>query len=182
VLGLALRLDGEDGQPHDLLLARSVLAPGLRLLPLPARWPLQIDYSSLLPYSAAGRPVLLAASPTERLGTPLSSLADELCRRPVVVDLLVAAPLGSWEAFGWFELSPHPDAGGEHLDLRFDPVLNPLPGLPPTVAHATLRLPSYLAARRSTERISAPSTGPMHQSRDGRDSNPRQSIAQSLQR
>ncbi len=179
VLGLALRLDGEAGDPYDLLLAGTALPPGLRMLPLPARRALEVDYCSLLPYSAAGRPVLLAASPAQPdgpLGRRRRGLPDELHRRPVTFDLLVASPLGPWEAFGWLELTPRRDEepDGQHLDLRFDPVLNPLPGLPPTVLHSALRLPSYLAARRVTEHVRGGSgAGITAQRWGGRDSNPR---------
>lgn len=133
VLGLAVRFDG-DGRDHDLLLATTGAGRLSRFVLVPRVDPTTATYGSLLPYATPRGPVVLAAEPTGWVdGAPAFGLA-------------VAAASGPWQRFGLLRLDQDPAAAEDaHVDL--DPVANPLPGLAPTRAHASLRGPAYRAAR-----------------------------------
>ena len=99
VYGLAVRLVDAHGpgSPQDLLLDSTQPAPLLRRLPWP-RWDATSAlYSSLLPYAAGGRRLLLGARAVP--GTPparsLTALPDEL-----ELALLVASASGPWREVG----------------------------------------------------------------------------------
>lgn len=152
VLGLALRLQGRDAV-HDLLLATTGLRVGLRHVLIPQRDALAASYGSLLPYDAAGRRILLAVTPAaaSRPGRTSEQVADALAERPAVFAVLVASMLGAWQQVGSLEIGRDVGSAGP-LDtaLRFDPVINPPPGLPPTLEHAAVRFPAYLDSRLAT--------------------------------
>jgi hypothetical protein len=144
VLGLALTFETADGERHDLLLATTGLSALTRFLLIPRRHPAVSRYSTLLPYVTDRGPVVLAATPlgagsTGRGGGPD---AEDLAFR-----LLVAPPRGTWRQFGTLDLTARRDREDDP-PLRFDPVLNPLPGLRWSPLLARLREPAYAAARR----------------------------------
>ncbi len=126
--GLAVRLVHPGRPPGDLLLAttgwsrltRVVLLPGL------SRWR---PMTSLLPYATPSGAVLLGALPGER-----------------ATSLHVASPWGPWQLFAELHEVEGPGAD-EQID--FDPVENPLPGLPFPPWVRRLREPAYQSARRS---------------------------------
>jgi hypothetical protein len=148
VLGLAVRFRGGAG-PADLLLATTGTAPVLRHLLVPRGDLLAAAYTSLLPYDAAGTPVMLAALPLRRGGgaRDAAEAAAALADRPASFTLAVATPGGPWQPFGVLELAR---TGDEPVDppIAFDPVRHPLPGLPLSRGWAVVREPAYRAARR----------------------------------
>jgi len=141
-LGLALRMGGQ-----DLLLASSAPSPLVRMVPLPARSFFGTTLSSLLPFDADGRVVLVGALVH---GTPTGDddQLDEVANTtgPVTADLLVAELGKPWRRFGGLEL-------GERLSdeeaqrLRFDP-WNCAGGLVPHGWINRLRRPAYRGSRR----------------------------------
>jgi hypothetical protein len=139
VLGLALTFGAPGGPRHDLLLASTGLGRVGRFVLVPRRDPAGARYTSLFPYRSARGPVVLAAVPVPLRRTgPAGSL---------VFRLLAARPRGRWREFGRLELTVR--TGDEpDLPVRFDPILNPLPGLGWYPALARLREPAYAAARR----------------------------------
>lgn len=99
VYGLALRLLDVHGPgaPQDLLLDASLPAPVLRRLPWP-RWDAtSATFSSLLPYEAGGRRLLLGARAVP--GTPDARSLDALPER-FELALLVASAHGPWREVG----------------------------------------------------------------------------------
>ena len=132
VLGLALTFH-TDGRRHDLLLATTGLTGVTRFVLVPRRDPALSGYTCLLPYVADHGPVLIAATPTGTASTGFR--------------LLAARPRGPWQQFGTLQVTARPDREAD-LPLRYDPVLNPLPGLRWSPFLARLRAPAYAAARR----------------------------------
>lgn len=143
-LGLALRIgDGE----QDLLLASSSPSPLVRMAPLPARSFFGTTFSSLLPFAAGARPILVGALVH---GTPTDDddQLDELANTPgpVAATLLAVELGGRWRRFGTLELGERlPDA--EARRLRFDP-WNCAGGLVPHGFVNRLRAPAYRGSRR----------------------------------
>jgi hypothetical protein len=149
VLGLALTFETTDGHRHDLLLATTGRTVLTRFVLIPRRDPAVAVYSCLLPYVTDHGPVVLAATPLGARSpgrrddpTPDGRTAPDLSFR-----LLAAPSRGTWRAFGTLDLTARLD---REMDppLRFDPVLNPLPGLRWSPRLARLREPAYAAARR----------------------------------
>ena len=141
-LGLALRIGGQ-----DLLLASSAPSPLVRMAPLPARSFFGTTLSSLLPFRAGGRVVLVGALVR---GTPTEDddQLDEVVATPgpVTADLLATELGGPWRRFGTLELGERlPD--GEADRLRFDP-WNCAGGLVPHGFVNRLRAPAYRGSRR----------------------------------
>ncbi len=136
VFGLAFTFSGPSGDRHDLLLATTGLRPSLRFFLLPRREPFSGTYGSLLPYSAAGGLVLLAAVPL----APDGSVAS--------FRLLAATPTGRWWPFGRLDLTGRAGATADQ-PVRFDPILHVLPGFAWPPAIEQLREPAYAAARRT---------------------------------
>jgi hypothetical protein len=129
VHGIALRVALKRGGVGDLLLASTGWGPQGRFLLHAGRHPETLFFGSLLPYRSAIGPVVLGALPRTH---------DSWV-------LLWARARGPWLPFAQLELGPTlPDE-----TVSFDPVLNQLPGLEQYDALARLRLPAYLAARRS---------------------------------
>ena len=129
VLGLALRL-GAVGTQHDLLLATTGMRPGWRHVLVPRRHALRAPYGSLLPYDAAGRRVLIAAVP--EAGAPYgisdADVARALAPASRTFQLMVATLLGNWTPLA--QLTVTRDDNMLDVPVAFDPILNPLPGLP----------------------------------------------------
>jgi hypothetical protein len=60
---------------------------------------------------------------------------------------MVATLLGNWTPFA--QLTVTPDDNVSDVPVAFDPVRNPLPGLPLEQPFRSLREPAYRAARRA---------------------------------
>ena len=148
VLGLALRL-GTGGEQHDLLLATTGMRPGWRHMLFPRRHALRAPYGSLLPYDAAGRRVLIAAVPEADAphGISNADVARALAPASHTFQLMVATLLGNWTPFAQLTVTRHDNVFD--VPIAFDPVLNPLPGLPLGQPFRSLREPAYRAARRA---------------------------------
>lgn len=99
VYGLAVRLvDAHGPGAHqDLLLDSTQPAPLLRRLPWPRRDATGATYSTLLPYAAGSRRVLIGARAVP--GTPVARSLPELPER-LALALLVASPHGPWREVG----------------------------------------------------------------------------------
>jgi hypothetical protein len=148
VLGLALRLEAV-GTQHDLLLASTGMRPGWRHVLFPRRHALRAPYGSLLPYDAAGRRVLIAAVPQAGAPGGVSDidLARAFATGSCTFRLMVATLLGDWTPFAQVTLTRDDDM--LDVPVAFDPMLNPLPGLPLAQPFRSLREPAYRAARRA---------------------------------
>ena len=145
LLGLALSLETD----QDLLLATSAAPPGLRFLPLPARSFFGPLYSTLLPFSAGGRLVLVGArvygAPASR-GDVWEELASATDGASVRIELLAAAPSGSWRPVGR-ALTRERLSAEEAQRLFFDP-WRCGGGLAPWSWVNRLRAPAYRGSRR----------------------------------
>ncbi|MFD0474381.1 hypothetical protein ACFQ0B_43715 [Nonomuraea thailandensis] len=120
ILGIALRWQ-QDGGPAELLLAttgRTTL--GRRLLRPATRW--TGLYSSLFPYQAGGRRLLLGAllHTPARLPATLGALAHAVEDGLVVLELLAAAPSGPWRLLGQVHLTAPARADADR-PTRFNP-------------------------------------------------------------
>jgi hypothetical protein len=145
IIGLAVRLHTDDGD-GDLLLAST----GWRV---PDRFALTwhrtagpARLTSLMPYRGRKGPVLLGAKTTgPDPGAPGRFPPDASWE----LDLFWASPLGPWRRFGSLRLAPELSAeGGVHdTALRFDPLLNVLPGAGTYEWTRRLREHSYRLAR-----------------------------------
>jgi hypothetical protein len=126
--GLAVRVFLADGGIGDLLFAttgwwratRALLVPGISA---------QRPMTTLLPYATPRGSVLLGARPG-----------------PGSTTLYVASPLGDWQELGEL-VETESDSVDE--SIRFDPVLNPLPGLAFPAWVRRLREPAYDTARET---------------------------------
>ncbi|QYC42225.1 hypothetical protein Nocox_23105 [Nonomuraea coxensis DSM 45129] len=147
ILGLALRWR-QDDTTADLLLATTGRTPlGRRLLRPATRW--TGLYSSLFPYGAGERRVLLGAllhTPV-RLPATVDALAQVVEHGPLVVALLAAAPSGPWRPFGQVRLSAPASTDAEH-PTRFNPLRHPIPGLPPASWLNEVRDAAYVSAQQ----------------------------------
>ncbi len=147
VLGLAVRLPGQ-GRPADLLLGTTGRgAIGRRLL-MPRRHPGTGTYGALLPYESDGRLLDLAAEPVghRRLPAGIADMVAALSAQPLELRMLVAPAGGGWRQFGLLSVGGQVSEVGDG-DVRFDPVLNPLPGLEFPRWVRELREPAYASAR-----------------------------------
>ena len=158
VWGLAMRLDLADGSGGvaDLLLSTAWAGPiGRHALAL-RRGP-RAPFSAVLPYrTSSGLSVLLGAlgdatsRPSER-----AALAAALTREPLCLTLAVASGSGPWRPYGTVVLGGSAlgsgdglDDTGEDVEVSFDPVLHPLPGLRLPEPLAAIRARAYAGARR----------------------------------
>jgi hypothetical protein len=147
VLGLALAFETADGERHDLLLATTGLTVLTRFVLIPRRDPAVSRYTCLLPYVADRGPVVLGATPVGRRSAGSIDAPDGAAAADLTFRLLVAPPRGTWRQFATLDLTARADRETDP-PLRFDPVLNPLPGLRWSPLLARLREPAYAAARR----------------------------------
>ncbi|GAB2672310.1 hypothetical protein [Thalassiella azotivora] len=135
VHGLTVRVRAGGTRHGDLLLATTGTRPVTRHLLVPTtsdRRPM----TTLMPYRTPSGPVVLAAFPH----------GDD-----AGYDLAVATLTGPWRTFASLAVDDTPDADagdGPDVDLRFDPVVHPLPGLGTYAWVSRLREPAYAAARR----------------------------------
>lgn len=143
-LGLALRVRDD----QDVLLASSSPRRLLRLLPLPARTFAGTTFSSLLPFDAGGRAVLVGAQ-VEHERTEDDDQLVELGRAaalaPVRVSLAVASLGGRWRRVAAVDVGRRlPDA--EAAALAFDPWACG-GGLVPRGRVNAVRAPAYRGSR-----------------------------------
>lgn len=136
VHGMALTFTGAHGERCDVLLSTTGRSVPARFVLAPRRDPWTAFYSSLLPYTASGKPILLAAVQVE------DGKADDDTR---VFELLAAELTGPWRPFGLLELHEPADAAAE--PHRFDPRHVP-PGLQWPSALMRIREPAYAAAQK----------------------------------
>ena len=129
VLGLAMRVFGDDGGMADVLLATTGAGPVGRFALHAGRRPERMFFGSLLPYRTTAGPVSLGA----------------LRRDDASWHLMWAVGRAPWTPFARLVLWERTPAE----DISFDPVLNRPPGLEQYDALARLRLPSYRTARRA---------------------------------
>ena len=144
VWGLALTFDDDTGVRHDLLVASTGLAPGLRHVLIPRRDPRQCTYTTLLPYNSPQGPALIAAVPFAPVDPAVAAFR-----------LLAAGLASAWHPFGSLQLTERPGASGDE-PVRFDPVLFPLPEMWWAEPLARIREPPYVAARRHPLRDATP--------------------------
>ncbi len=148
ILGLAVRVPGE--RPADILLASTGRSFPARFLLLLRKNAGQTTFTSMMPYKGSHGPVLLAAFPAEPssvapLPARLGQFRDQLAAAEWDLGLFHATPRGAWKRFGTLRLSADPpqvDTG-----IRFDPLLNSLPGAGIYGWARRLREPSYRTAR-----------------------------------
>jgi hypothetical protein len=144
VLGFALRLDLPAG-PQDLLLVSSAPAPVARHAILPARDYGDVFYSSITPFRAGRRTVLLGARPVWN-GDPgplerLRHVSGAVAHRRLEFTLLAASARGRWTAVADVELTgPVPAVRGERV--RHTP-FHDAGGLEPVGAVNALRRRAY---------------------------------------
>lgn len=133
--GLAVRVPGEGTRFGDLLLATTGTRPGTRHLLAPTTSD-QRPMTTLMPYRTPSGPLLLGAFPAGDRRT---------------FDLRYAHLTGPWQHFGVLEVDDTAQADeGADDDLRFDPVLHPVPGLDTYRWISRLREPAYREARRNS--------------------------------
>lgn len=149
IIGLALRIADSAGS-FDILLASTGMSKAGRFVLLPHKRASAARLTSMMPYRGTKGPLLLAARTIEPGGALPS--APEAFRSTLENDtwrlaLYHAHPTGSWVRFGTLSLKL--DAERKDTDLRFDPVLNPLPGAGTYEWTSKLRVPSYKTARGS---------------------------------
>ncbi|GAB3526956.1 hypothetical protein [Arthrobacter monumenti] len=147
IIGLGLRIS-DDGGSSDVLLASTGMSRVARFLLLPHKMASSARMTSLMPYRGDHGPVLLAArtlEPADPLPSGPEAFRSALGARDWQLALYFASPSGEWNRFGTLFLRP--DAGPVDTDLRFDPVLNPLPGAGIYGWTSRLRVPSYATAR-----------------------------------
>lgn len=135
--GLAIRVEdgAAEGGHADLLLATTGLGRLTRFVLRPTRTPTGSSYSTLLPYRAAGGPVLVAAT---------SDPADD--DRLVLV---VASGTGAWRVFADLAIMPSAEDSTGDTSISFDPILHQLDGLEQYPWVVRLREGAYRAARRT---------------------------------
>jgi hypothetical protein len=133
ILGLAIRVPHEGGGHGDLLLATTGTGTVGRFVVRPVRRPGK-PYGSVMPYRSPTGPLLLAALP----------LAEDGSR----FQLAWSRIRGAWSPFGVLEVPGEWDDAPDG-PVTFEPVLNPVPGLPSYGWAAQLRRFAYAASRRA---------------------------------
>ncbi|MFC9975108.1 hypothetical protein ACFVH6_29825 [Spirillospora sp. NPDC127200] len=146
ILGIALRVPTGDG-PVDLLFASAGRPPLLRHLLVLRSSYTQGTYSTLVPYEAGGRTLVLGLLPTTRrnVGTEDEELNAEVAVAPLTFALAAAPLTGTWQTRGVLEVRQPPV---QELPDAFDPQLNSVPGLRPAGPFQTVRRWAYAGSRR----------------------------------
>lgn len=151
IIGLGLRIS-DGGDSFDILLASTGMSRAGRFVLLPHKLASSARLTSMMPYRGDHGPVLLAArtlAPEGQLPSGPEAFRAMLGERDWQLALYFASPSGEWNRFG--TLSLRPDTAHVDTGLRFDPVLNPLPGAGIYGWTSRLRVPSYAAARKRSE-------------------------------
>ncbi len=142
-LGLALRV----AEKQDLLLASSAAGPLLRYLPVPARTFAGTTFSSLLPFDAAGRVVLVGAR-VDHVRTGTADQLAELEQAAVVAPLratLALAEVGRrWRRVATIDVG---DRLPDSVAVAFDPWVCG-GGFVPWGRINAVRAPAYRGSRR----------------------------------
>lgn len=133
--GLAVRLEGADGRPADLLFASTGTGAVSRFVLVPRSPGRHGPQTTLLPVSAGGSSLMFQVTPSS---VPAQGL-------PTGFDLAVATSGSSWTPVGTLTVQWGPDR-----PMRFDPVENLLPGTEQYPLVRVLREPSYFLARRGS--------------------------------
>ena len=133
--GLAVRLEGADGSPADVLFASTGTGAVSRFVLVPRASGTHGPQTTLLPVSAGGTSLVFRV-------TPASVPAEGL---PGSFDLAVATSGSSWTPVGTLNVEWGPDR-----PMRFDPVENLLPGTEQYPLVRVLREPAYFLARRGS--------------------------------
>ena len=167
VLGLAIRIADAYGAGHhqDFLLVTSSRLPVGRhlLLPAPGGF-LARAYSSLLPYRAGGRLVVVGALPShgDGSGPGLASLRRQGAAA-LAFKLALASPWGEWTEVATLELGRRlPDRAVEKL--RFDPS-NTGGGMELAGVLNRLRRPAYRGSQEGRLRSASAPTRPRRAAR-----------------
>lgn len=148
-LGVALRMADE----QDLLLASSAAAPALRYLPLPARTFAGTTFSSLLPFDAGGRIMLVGARVQHvraAADDQLAELEAAAALAPVAMTLALAEVGRAWRRVATIEVGERLPAA-DSAALTFDPWVCD-GGLVPWGRVNALRAPAYRGSRRGRRR------------------------------
>ncbi|KNC19661.1 hypothetical protein AC792_04530 [Arthrobacter sp. RIT-PI-e] len=152
VVGLALRFHHPETGPgpstSDVLLSSTGWTFPSRFLLIPRLSVSKAPLTTMMPYRGGAGPVLLGARTVVpgRLPLSLRGFQDALGVTPWTLKLFFAAPRGPWRQFGLLTLRLDPE--GEERELRFDPILHPLPGARTYEWARQVREPSYALSRR----------------------------------
>lgn len=149
IIGLALRVEtgaAAGAGKADVLLASTGWKVPARFVLLTHRTAGRAQLTSLMPYKGSSGPVLLAARTVDGgPGIPGRIHAGTAW----TLDLFHARPLGPWTRFGTLTLRAAGESGAApDTALRFDPLLNVLPGAETYGWTRRLREHSYRTARR----------------------------------
>lgn len=151
VLGLALRIGPrEDNSAFgDLLLASTGLGVPSRFLLSPHFTPAGARFGSIMPYRGSLGPVLIAARALMAPALPASpeEQAKALDGDVWVLQLMHASPASRWHPFATLTLSREGESSID-TDVRFDPVLHPLPGTVISGWAGRVREPGYAEAQQ----------------------------------
>ncbi|WP_432485751.1 catalase family protein [Kineococcus esterisolvens] len=134
VLGLAVRVSGPGGEPHDLLMSTTFDAGAGRRVLRPALDWRSGTYSTVAAFRTAAGPLLAGAR-----------------WRGERFVLAVAAPRGPWRPFAELHLHEDPATAPDRV-LTFDPGRHPVPGLAMPPGWARLREPAYAGSRAGRSR------------------------------
>jgi len=150
VLGLALRVGPtDDGAFGDLLLASTGLGPASRFTLIPHLTPSGAYFGSIMPYRGDLGRVFIAAR--TRMGPALPASPDEQAKaldgEVWVLQLMHASAMSRWHPFATLTLSREGESGID-TDVRFDPVLHPLPGTTISTWARRVREPGYAEAQQ----------------------------------
>jgi hypothetical protein len=149
LLGLAVRLGGDDGAPVDLLLSSTGRGRLTRVVPA-LRRDTASAYCSIMAYRSVAGPLRIAALPTtDGVPSDPEPLAAAVRRAPLVFVLAAARGMQPWQPFARLALGD--PVRTLDPDLRFDAVRHPPPGLVPDGPMARFRAPAYAAAQAARQ-------------------------------
>lgn len=148
VLGLALRI-GPAEAFGDLLLASTGLGVPSRFALTPHFTPAGARFGSIMPYRGDLGPVFIATRTLTAPALPASPAeqAKALDGDVWVLQLMHASPASRWHPFATLTLSRDGESGID-TDVRFDPVLHPLPGTTISTWARRVREPGYAEAQQ----------------------------------
>jgi hypothetical protein len=155
ILGLALRVPGQDG-PADVLFASTGWSVPGRYVLLTKRDASNANLTTMIPYKGEYGGVLLGLQ-TLKLPRPDHTRADvdgdfkdSLADGEWILAMFYARPTGPWIRFGTLTLRAWPEPAD--TPVRFDPVLNTLPGASIYPWVNRVREPAYAVARKGGKR------------------------------